>query len=1189
MAKGTITGDEVLLGVVERVKETDAEFKKLLGTYNELQKAIGNTSNLSGLNNLLKQKNDADQKQIQIIKTVTNLEKQKNQIQRTSAGATRTNLNALKQLNNFYFQQSRLLNDLRNKYKALEARKQLGIKLTKAEAAEYTRLRTRVLALDSALKKTDAAAGQFQRNVGNYAKGARLLISSLRSLAGAFGFTSGIFLFASALKGAFNRVREFDKSMQNLAGILRTTRKDIKPIEDEIIKVAGASIKTSREVAELAESLATLGKRGQELKDLIKPANDLSIALGTSSAEAAEFLVQNLNAFGESSRQAQSYADTIATIRTSTSLDFQRMRDSFQYLAPISRILGEDLAYTGGIIGLLSDNGLKAENAARLLGTAQQKLAKEGKSLTDALNEINEAQSEGATGLELLSLASNSFGKQAAKVAVILATNQNKIEEYATSIRNSSGALDDLVNQQLQSLDAQIKILDSTWERLILTIENGNGAFSRFFKGATLGVTGFLEELIAVEESQSKVISAFDIGRLENIRALELQRESVRDTADEYNELTDEILKLQETLGQEPETSFFDDLKIGVNLVTGNIFDLQTEFDRLSLKQREFNETLKSLGSDTSLGFLKDQINALSKELRENGDLTENQRKLYFQQIQTIENLYNENRKYRNELEAQASEIVNVTGKFDEFGKKIDILTNEQLEDFIRKNKGLLKTLKDINEEFDENDFTSLDSLREKLKALRDAFGAADVESEQFQILKKEIAELEDEIARLEGKRRKKRTEENKKAIEGTIAYYDELIKQEKDFIQNTAKSTEEIKRAEQAIIQLNGQIDQLRDGLDKINKIELTIDPIGIQKTNNINDYRDRILKNLEGSGFDLQGPLDELERFNEARKNGEKAYTEFLKEEKEKQRDLSSRIFGELFGNFASYYNLDLSAFHDLLEGKKALEIDYAATISSISQSILQGKIANYDAEIRKNQETLDAILNDKNSSDKKKEQAQKEFDKREAELNKKKAQAQRDALLFQISIDTAQTVTKALLNAYALLSSPATAALASNAFAQAAIAGAFGAAQLAFVASKPLPEFFKGKDLRNNFEGLATWGEKRKEVKIGSDGNIEVSPNRTTPLFVKKDDIIVPSISKFHKEIENPNSDVAKRLAKKVNTDISENRRLFAITNNSGIDSKAIGQAVERAMMKYANQPHIWKGKVTVESKKPSRYHV
>ena len=78
---------------------------------------------------------------------------------------------------------------------------------------------------------------------------------SFRGFIGAFGLTSGIFLFAQAIRNTFNRVREFDKAMQNIAGILRVSRGDISDVEKEIKKVAGSSIKTSREVAKLAEKL----------------------------------------------------------------------------------------------------------------------------------------------------------------------------------------------------------------------------------------------------------------------------------------------------------------------------------------------------------------------------------------------------------------------------------------------------------------------------------------------------------------------------------------------------------------------------------------------------------------------------------------------------------------------------------------------------------------------------------------------------------------------------------------------------------------------------------------------------------------------------------------------------------------------------------------------------------------------
>ncbi|KQC33963.1 hypothetical protein AAU57_11960 [Nonlabens sp. YIK11] len=394
-----------------------------------------------------------------------------------------------------YKRLSTTLNKLRAEYKDVAAAEGIMSK-------EAIRLRKQVTTLDQSLKKIDASAGQFGRSVANYPTAFRGAASALRNLVGAFGFVGGIYLFSNAVRDSFQRVKQFDNAMQNIAGVMRVTRKDISDLEREIIKVSGASIKTSNEVAKLAENLVTLGKTKEEIKDLLKPVNDLAIGLETTSGEAAEFLVQMLNTFGASTDEAAKYADVIATIRTSTSLDFQRMRDSFQYLAPISRVLNKDLAYTGSLIGILSDNGVKAERAGRLLGTAQQKLAKTGKTLNQALDEINASTARGDTEIQTLKVAYQLMGAQAASLGVVLANNTDIIDTNAEAIRNNSGALKDLTDQQLESLENKLKILDATWEALILNIDNGTGPVSDFFKTAIEGATRLLKMFDKLNETR---------------------------------------------------------------------------------------------------------------------------------------------------------------------------------------------------------------------------------------------------------------------------------------------------------------------------------------------------------------------------------------------------------------------------------------------------------------------------------------------------------------------------------------------------------------------------------------------------------------------------------------------------------------------------------------------------------------
>ena len=564
----------------------------------------------------------------------------------------------------------------------LTAKKAQGIPLSTREQIELKKSTVQFTRYQKAVLKADASIGRFQRNVGNYKSALGGLTNGLRSFAGAFGLTSGVYLFAGAIKDAFTRVREFDKSMQNLAGILRVSRPDIASVEAEIIKVAGSSVKTSREVAQLAENLVTLGKSQSDVKKLLKPVNDLAIGLETTSGEAAEFLVQTLNAFGASSDEAGKYADVIATIRTSTSLDFQKMRDSFQYLTPISRILNKDLAYTGAVLGILADNGLKAESAGRLLGTAQQKLAKEGKTLAQALDEINDAQKRGIKEVKLLELASNLFGKQAAKVGVILANNTDIIEINSQAIRDNGGALDDLVNEQLKSMDAQLKILDSSYEELILTIENGEGSISQFFSSMVQGATLYLNILTDLEKAQSGVFRATGKGK------------GIGDYAQYIIPPLASIIK--------------------------------TDYEELIEMQEDFNKINENISAN-GIGTLEGMYKSLNRTLEFSSHLTEDQKKLYKQQIGVVEEAISAKRDERTALEETAIALGFNKKELGKYADTISLYTDGDLQKFIQANQEAAESVKEGGKELDlqraklEKVTFVYQNVIDKLKEIKDA------------------------------------------------------------------------------------------------------------------------------------------------------------------------------------------------------------------------------------------------------------------------------------------------------------------------------------------------------------------------------------------------------------------------------------------------------------------------------------
>jgi hypothetical protein len=556
---------------------------------------------------------------------------------------------------------------------------------TKKAQKEYDRLTQKVNQANLATKNFSVS-------------GLNSMAAGFKNLLGAFGIIGGIQIFARAIRDTFNRVREFDKSMQNLSGVFRTNREALKPLEKTIIDVAGASIKTSTEVANLAETLATLGKSPEQIQKLLKPVVDLGIGLNASGAEAGEFLIQMLNAFGASDDEAMKYADTIATIRTSTTLDFQKMRDSFQYIAPISRLLGKDLAYTGSVVGILADNGLKAQQAGRVLGTSLQKLAIKGFTLTEALEQINQAQREGVKETELLAMANSLLGAEGAKIGIVLARNSEIIEKNAQAIRDNGGALDDLVNEQLKSTDAKLLILNATWEELILTIESGEGKLSTLFDGFIETITFAIKQTTELEKAQSDL---FKIG-----------------------------------VEESGWRKLFNTIIPGLGLISSGYEDAEKA-------QLRFNKQNKGI-ENSSLSILESMYKDLDNTMISNNKLSEKEIETYKNQLSVIQKVITVKKEERSVLEKTATELgyqgeaYTSTGEISgKFYKNSTEASSKELAFFIESNKIKNKIIEDQNKKL-KGDTES----RKKVEGL-DLPNTIGIDEKTFEFLGKTREEVE--------------------------------------------------------------------------------------------------------------------------------------------------------------------------------------------------------------------------------------------------------------------------------------------------------------------------------------------------------------------------------------------------------------------------------------------------------------
>jgi len=738
--------------------------------------------------------------------------------------------------------EERVQNEALNKIKKQQAREDLGLvgayeKLNRARRDAQMRLADLLAAevkdrasikatereyeiLNKKVREVDNAVDIFQKNIGNYPTGGfKNLQQGLLSLVSAFGVVGGIQAFADALKKSFDIVKNYEAEVVNLAAVAGKTRDQIQPLESTIQAVAAASINSATDVAKLATELIKLGSTPEEAEKLLKPVNDLSIALRATAEDAAGLVKGLLNAYGEGADQAARYTDVLAEAANRSALDFQGLRDAFSYIAPVARSLNFSLEQTAAMIGILADNGIKAESAGRLLGTGLGKIAQQGLTLEQALDKINQKQKEGASDLDVLTTANNLFGVEAGKLALILSNNREKIDEMTFAYENSRGSLEELTNKQLKSLDAQLEILDSSFEDYILKTNESTGAsktltstvsflaenlgliintvgqaiglwllyrasiiaatlYTKIQTAATYaqiiaqgimsnGLVGLRGNLAALNATAAlNPFALLAVAVVGAVIALRSMQKTTKELTEETNKSTDEFLRSRDI--QEKNIASTDKM-------IGRYEELKGKVNLSAKEQKEFNELTKALGEIAPDATTK--VNKYGEAIQLSGDKLREYNKLQRENIAAQKAV--EIEKQTELLKQQRIELERLRAT-DKEGGAVGLRVDDQFT-VITKVNGVLQTRNNIFQ-----DFRNLNNL-ERAAYLSDRVAAeksvADTEAKIKALKGLTAAQKEASAAGGTGKK----AEEN---VARTIEVIDAEIKAEQDKIDGLTKAT---------------------------------------------------------------------------------------------------------------------------------------------------------------------------------------------------------------------------------------------------------------------------------------------------------------------------------------------------------------------------------------------------------------
>ncbi|MFP3509393.1 phage tail tape measure protein [Peribacillus sp. SIMBA_075] len=253
---------------------------------------------------------------------------------------------------------------------------------------------------------------------------------------------------------------KFDKEMSKIQAVSGATADEFQELRKQAILLGSTTTKSASEVATGQLEMAKAGYSTQEILKAMPGVISASEASGSDMAQTAEVMSSSLNIFGKDASEAGKVADVLAKVANVTAADLTDMQYALKYAGSPAASLGISFEELSGSIGLMTNAGMKGEQAGTTLRSALLSLLSPSKenyklmesmgiqitdnegnfvglaNLVDNLSESMEGQTETQKAANLASLV----GKEAVSgMLSLMAAGGDDIDKMTDSLENSAG------------------------------------------------------------------------------------------------------------------------------------------------------------------------------------------------------------------------------------------------------------------------------------------------------------------------------------------------------------------------------------------------------------------------------------------------------------------------------------------------------------------------------------------------------------------------------------------------------------------------------------------------------------------------------------------------------------------------------------------------------------------------------
>lgn len=404
-------------------------------------------------------------------------------VRQTTRGGVREIREAANAIAQFGEEGGRRLINLQNTSRQLE--QQMATLSTESEefaatARQYDAVNQEIQKIQNSAEQTGGVLQRFGRLLQT-AVGGIIALRADRILQQGINF----------IRSSFSVIGDFNRQLNTLSAISGANAEDLQRLEESARNLGATTERSASEVLGLQIELSKLGFTADEVLNTVEAALDGATLAGTDLSQTAVLIGSTLRAFGEDADQSGRLVDILGSAFSNTALDAGKFENAISKVAPVARSANISMEETTALLGVLADNGIEASTSGTALRSIFLQLAQEGKTLEQALGEINNATDANAAAVDL-------FGRNAASVALVLSGNTDKVKELSGAFEESEGFAKDAADAIRDDLTGDLDVLRSTVESVQIAIgEQLEPLFRTVIQTVTRVVNG-IETLVSV-------------------------------------------------------------------------------------------------------------------------------------------------------------------------------------------------------------------------------------------------------------------------------------------------------------------------------------------------------------------------------------------------------------------------------------------------------------------------------------------------------------------------------------------------------------------------------------------------------------------------------------------------------------------------------------------------------------------